>query len=62
MVVDGNESIKIKQVLLNGTTPAFVEYWSENTSRNHIINASRFCETFGFSMDDLKQLQAQKEQ
>ena len=56
------KDIVVKQVLMSGDgTPAFVEYYSHVDSRTHIINANRFTEIFGFSLDELKQLQAQKE-
>ncbi len=64
MVIAGNDKIKIKQVLMNGNEPSYVEYFSHVDSRNHIISASRFVDVFGVSMDELStfnKLQAQKE-
>lgn len=57
IVHDNKENIQIRQVLTNGGSPAFVEYYSANDSRNHIINANRFCDVFGYTLDDLKKLQ-----
>lgn len=54
-IVHGNkENIQIRQVLMNSGSPAFVEYYSASDSRNHIINANRFCEIFGVSMAELE--------
>ncbi len=60
MVIDGNDNIQIKQILMSGDRVSFVEFYSYSDSRNHIINAERFMESFGYSIEDLKQLQ-QKE-
>ncbi len=57
----GKKDIVIKMVLMNGDNVSFVEFYSHADSRTHIINANRFCDTFGYSMEDLKQLQAQEE-
>ena len=61
MIVHGNKkNIQIRQVLTNGGSPTFVEYYSASDSRNHIINANRFIDIFGYKMEDLKQLQKEK--
>ncbi len=56
MKLNNKSEIVIRQVLMNGDKVSFVEYWSENTTRNHIINASRFSEIFGYSMDELRKI------
>ncbi len=57
MQVKADENIVIKQVLKNNGAVRFVEYFSNTDSRNHIISAERFCELFGFSMEELEQEQ-----
>ncbi len=54
MEVKTDENIVIKQVLKNNGTPAYVEWFAVSDSRNHILSAVHFCDTFGYSMKELK--------
>ena len=60
MKMDSKENIKIKQVLMNGSNIAYVEFYSHSDNRNHIINAERFCDVFGVSMDELETFNGQR--
>ncbi len=52
-----SNDIKIKNIMKSAAgEPRFVEFYSHKESRNHIINADRFCEIFGYTMDDLKEV------
>ncbi len=46
--------IRILMVMLNNGEAAFVEYYSKSDDRSHIIKADRFAETFGYTLDELK--------
>ncbi len=46
--------IRIEMVLFSGDTPTFVEFFSKSDDRTHIISATRFADTFGFTIDELK--------
>lgn len=48
-----SNNIEIKQVLMNGDTPRFVEYYSHVDGKEIIMNAERFCDVYGFSMSSL---------
>ncbi len=56
MKLDSKEEIVIRQVLKNNGEIKFVEFYSPTDSRNHVINAERFCTVFGYSMEDLKKI------
>ncbi len=55
MKVKVDENIKIKQILMSNGVIKFVEYWSDASSRNHIISADRFCDVFGYTVEELEQ-------
>jgi hypothetical protein len=50
----GNEKVEIRMVLMNNDKPSYVEFYAHSDNRNHIIDAERFCEIFGYSMDELR--------
>ncbi len=55
MKINSDDKVQIKLVLMNnGLEPSFVEYYSQNDSRYHIINAKTFTDVFGVPMDELR--------
>ena len=56
MKLNENEDINIKQVLMGSGEPRYVEFYSHADSRNHIMNAERFCDVFGYSMKELEEV------
>ena len=57
MKLNENDEIQIKQVLMSGAEPRFVEFYSQDDNRNHIMNAEKFCIVFGYNMEELKEVQ-----
>ena len=53
MKTQAKENIKIKTVLKANGTPRFVEFISIKDEKTVVMEAHRFCETFGFMMGDL---------
>ena len=56
MEIKTNDNIEIKQILMSNGIPAFVEWFSTTDSRNHILSATHFCDTFGYTLEELKKL------
>lgn len=49
------ETIEIRMVLISADgKPKYVEYFSPHDNRTNIINAERFCEIFGYRMEELE--------
>ena len=53
MKLNTDEDINIKQILMNNSEPRFVEFYSHKDNRNHIMNAAKFCDVFGYSIEEL---------
>ncbi len=53
MKIDSDDKVRIKLVMMNGNEPAFVEFTGRN-DKDTILRAERFCDSFGWSMDDLR--------
>lgn len=57
MTLNKDDDIQIKLILMSKTDePRFVEFFAPLESRNHIINADRFCEVYGYTIADLKEI------
>ena len=56
MKLNKNEEIEIKQVLMSGGKPGYVEFYSPTDSRTHIMNAERFCDVFGYTAEELNNM------
>lgn len=54
------KNIIIWQVLMSAGKPRRVEFYSHSDSRNSIINVDRFCEIFGYKLEDVQNQQAKK--
>ncbi len=57
-----NNEIKILQVLMNNGIPRFIEYRSVIDGKDAIIDAQRFSDIFGWSMDELDAFSGQRNQ
>ena len=55
MTLTQDTEIIIKQILKNNGEPRFVEFFSPSDSRTHIMSADRFCEMFGYTLEDLEE-------
>ncbi len=54
MQLNSNDEIQIKQILKSNGEPSFIEFYSPADSRTHIMSAEKFCEVFGYTVEDLK--------
>ncbi len=46
--------IKIIQVMVSSGVPKFVEFFSPVEKKDIIMNADRFCSSFGYTMEELE--------
>ena len=54
MKINAETEIQIRQVLFKSDEPVFVEFYSQEDSRNHILNVDRFMDVFGYTIAELK--------
>ena len=53
MKINSDDKVQIKLVMMNGNEPAFIEFTGRN-GKDTILRAERFCDSFGWSMDNLR--------
>ncbi len=56
MKLNSKTEIVIRQILKNNGEVRFVEFYSPQDSRNHVINAERFCEVYGYQLSELQEM------